>query len=133
MGTRGWRAAFADRMEKPVRIASGIVFVLVLAGIIIKEMDKIPSYIAEAGLITLTLNIATMALGLLSAKVMKLSFKQGVSISIESGIQNGTLAISIATVLLSNTAYAIAPAVYGILMFLTGGVLIFGSLKMNRI
>ncbi len=132
MGTRGWKATFADRMEKPVRIASGIVFVLVLVGIIIKEIDKIPAYIAEAGSITLTLNIATMALGLLSAKLMKLSFKQGVSISIESGIQNGTLAISIATVLLSNTAYAIAPAVYGILMFITGGLLIFGSLKINK-
>ena len=132
MGTRGWKSAFADRMEKPVRIASGVVFVLVLAGIIIKEIDKIPAYIAEAGSITLTLNIATMGLGLLSAKLMKLPFKQGISISIESGIQNGTLAISIATVLLSNTAYAIAPAVYGILMFVTGGVLIFGSLKINK-
>ena len=129
---RGWRHSFADKMERPVRIASAVVFVLVLVGIIVKEIDKLPDYFAQAGLITLLLNLVTMGLGLLSAKLMKLSFKQGVSISIESGIQNGTLAISIATVLLSNTSYAIAPAVYSILMFLTGGLLIFASLKLGK-
>lgn len=123
------KEAFADRMEKPVRTASAIVFVLVLAGVIIKEKSNLVSYFQQAGIITLILNLMTMALGLLVAKVAKLSFKQGVSISIESGIQNGTLAISIATVLLSNTAYAIAPAVYSLIMFFTGGIIIFWSLR----
>ncbi len=132
MLTRANAIAFADRMLRPVRIASAVVFVLVLVGIIVKEIDKLPSYMAQAGTITLVLNLATMGLGLLAARVMKLSFKQGVSISIESGIQNGTLAISIATVLLSNTSYAIAPAVYSLLMFLTGGILIFFSLRVIK-
>lgn len=129
---RANKAGFAKKMEKPVRIASAVVFVLVLVGIIVKEIDKLPSYFAHAGFITLVLNLVTMGLGLLAGRMMKLSFKQGVSISIESGIQNGTLAISIATVLLSNTSYAIAPAVYSVIMFLTGGLLIAFSLKMNK-
>ncbi|MEL7146555.1 MAG: bile acid:sodium symporter family protein, partial [Bacteroidota bacterium] len=98
MSIRAWKSTFANKMERPVRMASAVVFVLVLVGIIVKEIDKLPDYFAQAGLITLLLNLATMGLGLLSARIMKLSFKQGVSISIESGIQNGTLAISIATV-----------------------------------
>jgi len=129
MLVRAKKETFADRMEKPVRIASAIVFVLVLVGIILKERANIVPYFQQAGIVTLLLNVLTMLLGFLAAKIMKLSFKQGISISIESGIQNGTLAIAIATILLSNTSYAIAPAVYSLIMFLTGGVIIFWSLK----
>jgi BASS family bile acid:Na+ symporter len=126
------RPDFADRMQQPVRIASAIVFVLVLLGIIIKEQDKIITYFKQAGTVTLILNLATMATGLLAAKIMRLPFRQGVSISIESGIQNGTLAISIATVLLLNTEYAIAPAVYSLIMFITGGIFIFIALRRGK-
>lgn len=126
------KESFASRMEKPVRTASAIVFVLVLVGVILKEKSNLAAYFQQAGIITLVLNLATMIIGLLVAKLMKLSFKQGISISIESGIQNGTLAISIATVLLSNTAYAIAPAVYSLIMFFTGGIIIFWSIQKSK-
>lgn len=126
------KESFASRMEKPVRTASAIVFILVLAGVVLKEKSNMVAYFQQAGIITLLLNLITMIIGLLAAKLMKLPFKQGVSISIESGIQNGTLAISIATVLLSNTTYAIAPAVYSLIMFFTGGILIFWSLQKSK-
>ena len=128
MWIKAKKNAFALRMEYPVRIASGIVFVLVLAGIIIKERTHLADYFQQAGYIALLLNVITMALGLLIARVFQLNFKEGISISIESGIQNGTLAITIATVLLANTSYAIAAAVYSIIMFVTGGVIIFWSI-----
>lgn len=128
---RAKRTAFADRMEKPVRTASAVVFILVMIGILVKERDNIIPYFQQAGVFALMLNIITMVIGFLSAKVMKLSFRQGISIAIESGIQNGTLGIAIATVMLSNSSYAIAPAIYGLLMFFTGGVFIFWSLKQN--
>ena len=62
-----------------------------------------------------------------------LSFKQASTISIESGIQNGTLAISIAmgATLLNNPEIAIPPAVYSIIMFVTGGVAVFIFGKKN--
>ncbi len=122
---RRFKTDFANRMDKPVRIASGIVFVLVLVGIVIKEKDNIVPYFQQAGWLTVILNIATMAIGYASARLFNLSKTQGISISIESGIQNGTLAISIATVLLQNSTYAIAPAVYGLVMFITAGGMIF--------
>jgi BASS family bile acid:Na+ symporter len=126
---RKYKEAFALRMAKPVRIASGIVLALVIVGILIKENEKIISYFEQAGIVTLCLNVATMVVGYYSAKLLKLERKQAISISIESGIQNGTLAISVAVVLLGSTAYSIAPAIYSLLMFATGGIVIWLSLK----
>jgi BASS family bile acid:Na+ symporter len=122
---RNYFPTFADKMEKPVRIASGIVFVLVLVGVLIKEKGNIVPYFQQAGWLAFVLNIATMSLGYFTAKIFSLNRAQRISISIESGIQNGTLAISIATVILGNTSYAIAPAVYGLLMFVSAGVVIY--------
>lgn len=123
-----WRS-FAKKMDRPVRIASTVVFVLVIAGLLIKEKDNIIPYFQQAGIVTLVLNLATMSLGFFTAQLFRLPFKQEVSISIESGIQNGTLAISIATVLLSNSAFAIAPAIYSLIMFFTAGGMIYWSLR----
>lgn len=125
MITKHFASNFADKMEKPVRIASAIVLALVIVGIILKERANMGSYFEQAGWVTLTLNIATMATGFLSARLLKLSKPQAISISIESGIQNGTMAIMIATILLENTSYAVAPAIYSILMFFTGGAIIY--------
>lgn len=124
--------AFANKMMQPVRIASAIVFVLVLAGVIISARENIVPYFQQAGLVMLTMNVATMAVGLLIANALRLPFRQGLSISIESGIQNGTLAITVATVLLANSTYGIAPAIYSLIMFGTSGIIIFWSLRRSR-
>ena len=129
MFIRGRAPEFALRMGKPVRIASGVILVLIIIGLIIKERANFTSYFQQAGLATLLLNIATMLVGFGTAKLFKLERRQAFSIAIESGIQNGTLAITIAVVLLGNTAFAIAPSVYSVLMFLTGGFVIFLSLR----
>ncbi|MFT4738042.1 MAG: BASS family bile acid:Na+ symporter [Cyclobacteriaceae bacterium] len=110
---------FAQRMDRPVKIASAFVFVLVLVGLIVKEYANLLPYFLQAGWITLTLNVLTMTLGYVVARLMSLPFRQRISISIESGIQNGTLAIAIATVSLGNSELAIAAAVYSLLMFVT--------------
>ena len=123
------KGGFALKMEKPVRIASAIVFVLVLAGVILGQKENIIPYFKQAGLVMITLNVLTMLLGLAIARFLRLSFKQAVSISIETGIQNGTLAITIATVLLSNPTYSIAPAIYSLIMFITGSMVILWSLN----
>jgi len=115
---------FADRMAKPVRIASAIVLALIIAGILLKEKEHIASWFHQAGAITLALNIITMLVGYFSAKLLRINEMQTISISIESGIQNGTMAISIATVLLARSDFAIAPAIYSLNMFFTGAVII---------
>ena len=129
---RRFKEGFALKMAKPVRTASAIVIALVIIGIVIKEKENFVSYFQQAGIVALCLNVATMAVGYYSSKLFKIKEKRAVSISIESGIQNGTLAITIAVVLLGNTEYAIAPAIYSLLMFFTGGVAIYFGLRRSK-
>ncbi len=129
---RKFKEGFALKMAKPVRKASGIVIALVIIGIFIKERENFVSYFQQAGIVAIVLNIATMMVGYYSSKLFKIKDKGAVSISIESGIQNGTLAITIAVVLLGNTEFAIAPAIYSLLMFFTGGVAIYFGIKRDK-
>jgi BASS family bile acid:Na+ symporter len=123
MLVRSYKPRFANNMAKPVRIASGAVLALIIIGLVIKERANFVSYFEQAGIAALALNVVTMVLGYFSAKLFGLGKAAARSIAIESGIQNGTLAITIAVVLLHNASFAIVPAVYSLLMFVTGGVL----------
>jgi len=116
---------FADRMAKPVRIASALLLALIIVGLVIKEKENVGGYFAKAGVIAALLNVATMGMGFLSARLLALNQAQSRTISIESGIQNGTMALMIAGTILGNTEYGIAPAVYSLIMFFTGGLIIY--------
>ncbi|MCK5136906.1 MAG: bile acid:sodium symporter family protein [Bacteroidales bacterium] len=130
---RRYKESFALRMANPVRKASGIVIALVIIGIVIKERENFVSYFQQAGIVALILNVTTMLVGYYSAKLFRIKDKRAVSISIESGIQNGTLAITIAVVLLGSTELAITPAIYSLLMFFTGGVAIYFGNKRDKV
>lgn len=116
---------FAKRMEKPMRTASTIIFVLVFIAVLAANADKLVDGMKEAGLVTLVLNISTMGLGYLTARFFKLNVKNSISITIESGIQNGTLALVIATSILNNVEMGIPIGAYVIWMFLTAGILMW--------
>lgn len=125
---------FAQKAERPVKIASTILIIVIILGAILKNKEIIAQAFLETGLPALSLNIITLLLGFLVAKLFQLNFKQSSTVSIESGIQNGTLAIAIAasSTLLNNPAIAIPPAVYSILMFFTGGLAIAIYGKINK-
>lgn len=127
---------FAQKAERPVKIASTILIIVIILGAILKNKEIIAQAFLETGLPALSLNIITLLLGFLVAKLFQLNFKQSSTVSIESGIQNGTLAIAIAasSTLLNNPAIAIPPAVYSILMFFTGGlaIAIYGKINKNN-
>ena len=115
---------FAFRVEKPVKKASMVLFILVVVGVTYSNRIEFMEYFGEAGLPSILLNICTMLAGYLLAITFKLPKNQAVTISIESGIQNGTLAITIATLILQKPEYTIVPLTYGLLMFFTAGVII---------
>lgn len=129
---RNYKEDFALKMAKPVRVASAIVLALVIVGIVFKEKDNMLSYIQQAGWIALLLNVATMGVGYITARMFNINIKMARSISIESGIQNGTLAITIAVVLLGNTAFAVTAAIYSLIMFASGGFVIWLGIKQSR-
>lgn len=119
------REAFALRMEKPMRTASTVLFVIIFLIIIIANKDNLTQAMKEIGLPTLLLNLSTMGLGYLSAKLFGITGKSQISITIESGIQNGTLAFVIATTMLNNLEMGLPSGAYSIWMFITGGFLMW--------
>ena len=122
---RAYKTSFAKKMELPMRKASTIIFILVFIAVLAANSTKLIDGMIESGFVTLCLNLATMSLGYFSAKIFKLDFKNAISITIESGIQNGTLALVIATSILNNVEMGIPIGTYAIWMFITGGILMF--------
>lgn len=116
---------FALRMDKPVRIASTVIFLIILVLIIASSTDILREYLLELGWVSLLLIIATMGLGFLSSKIFNLNLPQSISIAIESGIQNSTLAIVIATSILKEPDMSLPGAIYGLVMFLPGAFLMW--------
>jgi BASS family bile acid:Na+ symporter len=125
MFIRKHKTNFAKRMEKPMRKASTVIFIFVFIAVIVANAEKLVDGMKASGLVTLLLNLATMGLGYGTATVFKLNLKNKISITIESGIQNGTLAFVIASTILNNVEMGIPAGVYAIWMFLTGGILMW--------
>ncbi len=116
---------FADRMERPVKILSAIFLVAIIVAAILKEKDSIAGFFRQAGPLALVLNVVTLAVGFYSARMLRLSPRQSGTVSIESGIQNGTLGITVAATLLENSQMTIPSAIYSLVMFFTAVVVIY--------
>jgi len=116
---------FAVRMEKPMRTASTVLFVIIFLLVMIANKEDLIQAMKEVGLATLLLNLSTMGLGYITAKFFSITGKSLISIIIESGIQNGTLAFVIATTILNNIEMGLATGAYSIWMFITGGILMW--------
>ena len=108
-----------------------ILFVIVFAAILIEEKDNILNYFKQAGVAVLILNILMMTLAYYAAKLFATGIKQRKCISIECGLQNGTLAIFVATQIFSDVTYIIPTAAYALIMYITGFILIFILRRFN--
>jgi bile acid:Na+ symporter, BASS family len=115
----------ALKSDKPVRIASAVLFSAVLLAAILKERDSIVEFFILTGPAMLSLNLLTLVIGFLLAALFLLPKNQRLTISIESGIQNGTLGIMIAATLLKNSQMTIPIAIYSLIMFITAACIIF--------
>ena len=115
----------ASKLDLPFRRISAIFFVIIVVAAVLKEKENLVRYFVEAGPAALTLNVATLALSFGTARLFKLPFRQGLTIAIESGIQNGTLGITIAATLLMNSVMTIPSAIYSLIMFGTAALVIF--------
>jgi BASS family bile acid:Na+ symporter len=123
----------AAKLDLPFRRISAIFFVVIVLAAVLKEKENLVRYFLEAGPAALALNVATLALSFGIAKLVKLPFRQGLTIAIESGIQNGTLGITIAATLLMNSVMTIPSAIYSLIMFGTAALVIFfGNYKASK-
>ena len=118
---------FIDKQTSLIQKISVLLFVLVFAAIYMEEWDNIISYIMNAGLATLLLNISMMIIGFYIAKYFVSGVAQQKCISIECGLQNGTLALFVGTQIFGeNIAIFIVPtAAYALIMMMTSIVFIF--------
>ena len=106
------------------RISIGL-FVIVFLSIWVEEWDKVISFITRAGIIALTLNIAMMLVGFYVAKSLIKGMAQRKCISLECGLQNGTLAVFVATQLVDDIVYLVPTAAYALIMFVTSILFVF--------
>ena len=98
---------------------TGILFIVVFAAIWIEERENIISYLGQAGLAVLILNVVMMTLAFYIAKGFATGIPQRKCISLECGLQNGTLAVFVATQIFNDVAYMVPTAAYALIMYIT--------------
>lgn len=114
--------------ERPVKLASALFFTLIMVAAILQERENLVEFMILTGPAALSLNLLTMGIGYGLALIFALPVRQRMSITVESGIQNGTMGIMIAATLLQNSVATIPIAIYSLLMFVTAiGVIAAGN------
>ena len=126
---RAKAAAFAARAEKPLRLLSVLVLVLLIVAAVRQEWSTLTRYFAVVGLACLSFNLISMAAGYAAPRALKLPKRQAIAIAMEIGIHNGTLAIFIALNVLQNPTVSVPAAVYSLLMFFTAAIFAFWSAR----
>jgi len=114
-----------------VQRLSVILFLIVFISIWVEEWDKITSFLQKAGLISLILNLTMIFLGYYLAKYLSSGIAQRKCISLECGLQNGTLALFVGTQLFENIVFMVPTAAYALIMFVTSIIFVLIVRKIN--
>ncbi|MFB9313004.1 bile acid:sodium symporter family protein [Nocardioides plantarum] len=122
--------AFAARADRPVRVFSIAVLVAVSVGALLGERKNLADYVEQVGLVTGLFCLISLSAGYLGAKLLRLPEPQAVASSMEVGIHNTTVALTIALSVLDSTEVAIPSAVYSVLMYVLATA--FGLLVTRR-
>jgi len=130
---RHYAKKFVDSNTLIIQRISVALFILIFIAIYIEEWDKIVSFITHAGLITLILNIVMMVIGFYMAKFFISGVAQQKCISLECGLQNGTLAVFVGTQIFdgSSMVHIIPTAAYSLVMMITSIIFVFIVKKNN--
>ena len=110
---------------------SVILFLVVFISIWVEEWDRIVSFITRAGLVSFILNITMILIGYYMAKFLASGLEQRKCISLECGLQNGTLAVFVATQLWDDIVFMVPTAAYALIMFVTSIIFVLIVRKIN--
>ena len=122
---RNFTENFISKNIKFIERTTGFLFLIVFAAIWIEERNNILSYLSQAGVIVLTLNIVMMIFAYYLAKVFSSNIEQRRCIAIECGLQNGTLAVFVATQIFNDIIYVIPTAAYALIMYITAFIFMY--------
>ena len=114
-----------------VQRLSVILFLIVFISIWVEEWDRIISFITRAGLVAFILNITMIFIGYYMAKFLASGLEQRKCISLECGLQNGTLAVFVATQLWDDIVFMVPTAAYALIMFVTSIIFVLIVRKIN--
>jgi len=128
---RGFAENFILSKINIINKLTGLLFVFVFVAIWIEEKDNIFDYLAQAGLAVLILNVVMMTLAYFIAKKFVSGLAQQKCIALECGLQNGTLAVFVATLIFNDVAYMVPTAAYALIMYITGFIFIYILKKSN--
>jgi len=123
MLVRAWAAAFAARMDKPVRIGSAVILAILVLGVLASEAENVSDYLADVGLAAAIFCAVSLVTGYAVPRAAGVRDDQAIACSMEIGVHNGTLAIYVALEVLDNLTQkqqeqvAVPAAVYSIIMF----------------
>ncbi len=129
---RRWRPRFADSMDKPVRIASVIILIVVITGAIVSNLDILLDNLGQLALITMLFCVLSLSVGFFVPRLFRVARRQAIASSFEIGIHNATLAIVIAQTVLGSLELSLPAAVYGVLMFFVALAFGFGLRAAHR-
>lgn len=133
MAIRRFKPLLALKISKLVPLATIMVLVMVVAILIYRENEQLPTYFRQSGILALLLNLSSICMGYLLAQLFRVREKRAISLAIEVGVQNATLAITLAVVLLANPRFAIGAIIYGLLMLGSGFlIVIYGKWQHGR-
>ncbi len=110
---------------------SVILFLVVFISIWVEEWDRIVSFITRAGLVAFILNMTMIFIGYYMAKFLASGLEQRKCISLECGLQNGTLAVFVATQLFDDIVFMVPTAAYALIMFVTSIIFVLIVRKIN--
>lgn len=117
MLVRAGRPDFAERMDKPVRIASAVILAVLVLGILVDQRENVADYAARVGAVTALFCVISLAVGFLVPRWAGVTERQAIASSFEIGVHNATLAIYVAVEILEETEISVPGAVYGLIMF----------------
>ena len=123
MVVRSMREGIADKVEKGVNSAAAILFVIIVLAAIISEWDTLMDNIGTLGPSVIALNVIMLTVGYQSAKLLDLEDVKATTVSIESGIQNATVGITVGGLIIAAedgglSTLSLPSGVYGVLMYL---------------
>ena len=128
---RGFAENFISSKINIINKLTGWLFIIVFAAIWIEEKNNVLNYLAQAGLAVLILNVVMMLIAYFIAKKFVSGIAQQKCIALECGLQNGTLAVFVATLMFDDIAYVIPTAAYALTMYITGFIFIYILKKSN--
>jgi BASS family bile acid:Na+ symporter len=133
MGIRAKWTDFAIRSETHVSWFSMAVLAFVIISICVNLGEKIIGFAIASGPAVVTLNVTTMMLGYFAGRFLLHKEAQSRTITLEVGMQNGTLALLITSGLLRSDAMSIAPSIYSLFMFISASAFTYLMLKRDKV